>query len=63
MDAAAARRVIAANLTDELLTALDALFPEQSPGLDETLDSIRYRGGQRAVVRLLHSLHKNADLR
>lgn len=58
MDAAHARSVIAQCLTDELLSALDVLFPEQSPGLDESLDSIRYRGGQRSVVRLLHSLKK-----
>lgn len=58
MDATAARAAIAATLTDEFLKALDTLYPEQTPGLDEPLDSIRYRGGQRSIVRMFHALHK-----
>lgn len=39
-----------------MLEALDALFPERSPELGESMDKIMYASGQRSVVRLLRSL-------
>lgn len=37
-----------------LLDALDKLFPERSPTINETIDGLMYRGGQRSVIRFLH---------
>lgn len=40
-------------ITEQLLAALDHRFPEQTPTLQEPLDRIRERGGERNVVRYL----------
>lgn len=50
------KRIIARHLDDEMLDALDRLFPERTPELTDSIDQIRYAAGQRSVVRLLRSL-------
>jgi hypothetical protein len=47
---------VTGGFTREALAALDKLYPERSPGKAETLDELRWRGGQRSVVRFLYSL-------
>jgi hypothetical protein len=55
--------VLARFASEEVLDALDLLYPERTPELDETLDKIRYAAGQRSVVRFLRSLnHASAGL-
>lgn len=43
----------------DLVTWLDARFPERTPGPSETLDEIRLATGRREVVRFL--LHKHLE--
>lgn len=50
------KRIIAHQLTDEALNALDQLFPERTPELTDSLDQIRYAAGQRSVIRFLRGL-------
>jgi hypothetical protein len=50
------KRIIAQNIREEAIDALDQLFPERTPELGESLDQIRYSSGQRSVIRLLRSL-------
>ena len=56
MDPTVQKRIIAKHLSEELVDALDALFPEKTPELTDSLDQIRYSAGQRSIVRLLRSL-------
>nr|WP_250808762.1 hypothetical protein [Neorhizobium tomejilense] len=37
----------------DLLQALDKMFPERTPSLKMSLDEIRWKGGERHVVRFL----------
>jgi len=46
-------------LDQEFIEALDALFPEKTPHLKDSLDEIRYASGQRSVVLLLRSILGN----
>ena len=48
--------VLKDKLDREFIEALDRLFPEKTPELEDSLDTIRYRSGQRSVVHLLRSL-------
>lgn len=57
----ALKRIIARRLDDEMLDALDRLYPERSPELTDSIDQIRYASGQRSVVRLLRSLHSQVE--
>lgn len=50
------KRIIAQQLTDEVLDALDKLFPERTPDLNDSIDQIRYASGQRSVIRFLKGL-------
>ena len=50
------KRAIAQGVSPGALEALDRLFPERTPPLGDTLDQIRYAGGQRDVVRFIRSL-------
>ena len=50
------KRIIAQQLTDEVLDALDKLYPEKTPELNDSIDQIRYAAGQRSVIRFLRSL-------
>ena len=50
------KRIIGQQLTDELLDALDQLFPERTPGLNDSIDQIRYASGQRSVIHFLRGL-------
>ena len=50
------KRIIAQQLTDEVLDALDKLYPERTPELNESIDQIRYAAGQRSVIRFLRSI-------
>lgn len=40
----------------ELLDFLNERFPERTPGLNDTVDQIRFESGQREVVRFLNKL-------
>lgn len=51
-----AKRTLAGIATDDVLRALDVLFPNRCPPMDWSLDRIRYASGQRSVVDLLYSL-------
>lgn len=50
------KRVIAKELTEELIDALDKLFPEKTPELTDSIDQVRYSSGQRSVIRFLRGL-------
>jgi hypothetical protein len=52
----ALKRIIASKLDDEMLDALDELFPERTPELTDSLDQVRYASGQRSVIRFLRGL-------
>lgn len=43
-------------VSHDALIALDRLFPERSPELEDSIDEIRYKAGQRHVVRFILSL-------
>jgi hypothetical protein len=43
-------------MNDEVLDALDKLFPERSPELTDSVDQIRYASGQRSVIRFLKAI-------
>ena len=50
------KRIIVRHLNDELVEALDQLFPERTPELNDPIDQIRYASGQRSVIRFLRGL-------
>ena len=50
------KRIIGKQMTDEVVDALDKLFPEKTPELNDSIDQIRYAAGQRSVVRFLKGL-------
>lgn len=50
------KRIVAQQLTDEVVDALDKLFPEKTPELNDSVDQIRYASGQRSVIRFLRGL-------
>lgn len=50
------KRIIAQGVTDEALAALEQLFPERTPELNDSIDQIRYASGQRSVIRFLRGL-------
>lgn len=54
------KRIIVQGISDEVLDALNRLFPERTPELTDSVDQIRYSSGQRSVVRFLQGL-KTAD--
>ena len=54
------KRILVQGVSDEVLDALDRLFPERTPELADSVDQIRYSSGQRSVVRFLQGL-KAAD--
>jgi hypothetical protein len=41
------------HIPKDLVEALDKRFPERTPSLNTSLDEIRWKGGERAVVRFL----------
>ncbi len=55
------KRVLAQGVTDEVLDALDRLFPERTPELADSVDQIRYSSGQRSVIRFLQALKQTAN--
>jgi hypothetical protein len=55
------KRVLAQGITDEVLDALDRLFPERTPELADSVDQIRYSTGQRSVIRFLQALKQTAS--
>lgn len=55
-DPTALKRVIKQRMSDELLEALELMFPEKTPELTDSVDQIRYASGQRSVIRFLRSL-------
>ena len=50
------KRIVGQQMTDELLDALDQLFPERTPALGDSIDQIRYASGQRSVIHFLRGL-------
>ena len=50
------KRVLVQGVSDEVLDALDRLFPERTPELTDSLDQVRYSSGQRSVIRFLKGL-------
>jgi hypothetical protein len=50
------KRIIGQQLTDEVVAALDELFPEKTPELSDSVDQIRYASGQRSVIRFLKGI-------
>lgn len=45
----------------EILKYLDSVYPEQSPTHNEPVKVLRYRGGQRSVVRHLWAVHEEQN--
>jgi len=45
-------------ITNELLEALDILFPERTPEINMEPKEMYFRIGQRSVVRFLHQKQK-----
>ncbi|QXV74653.1 hypothetical protein [Rhizobium phage RHEph21] len=41
------------HIPKDLVEALDKRFPERTPSLKTSLEEIRWKGGERAVVRFL----------
>lgn len=50
------KRVLVQGISDEVLDALDRLFPERTPELADSVDQVRYSSGQRSVIRFLKGL-------
>ena len=50
------KRIVVQGVSDEVLDALDRLFPERTPELADSVDKIRYSCGQRSVIRFLKGL-------
>ena len=48
-------------IPNALLKALDEMFPDQSPRLDDTDRMVWFRAGQRAVVDFLVEQHKRQN--
>lgn len=57
----ALKRIIGQQLNEEMLDALDQLFPERTPELSDSIDQIRYAAGQRSVIRFLRGLTSGND--
>lgn len=53
------KRIVVQGISDEVLDALDQLFPERTPGLNEPIDKIRYCSGQRSVIHFLRGLKES----
>ena len=49
--------------SEELLNELDERFPEQSPTLDETYETLMWRGGQRSVIQFLRQQFEDQSKR
>jgi len=43
------------HVSDEMLEALDVLFPERTPEVNMDMKEIYFRIGQRSVIRYLHA--------
>lgn len=50
------KRIVNQGIDDEALDALDQLFPEKTPELNDSIDKIRHSSGQRSVIRFLKGL-------
>lgn len=55
------KRIIAQHIKPEVIEALDALFPERTPELKDSMDAIRFASGQRSVVRFLKTLAQGPE--
>ena len=49
--------------SEELLNELDKRFPEKSPTLDETYETLMWRGGQRSVIQFLRQQFEDQSKR
>ena len=49
--------------SEELLNELDERFPEKSPTLDETYETLIWRGGQRSVIQFLRQQFEDQSKR
>jgi len=50
------------HVNQELLQALDKLFPERTPEINMDMKEIYFRIGQRSVVRFLHEKVKTQNI-
>ena len=50
------------HVNQELLQALDNLFPERTPEINMDMKEIYFRIGQRSVVRFLHEKVKTQNI-
>ena len=48
--------VLKEKIDRDFLDALESLYPEKTPELEDSVDKIRYASGQRSVVHLLRSI-------
>jgi hypothetical protein len=53
--------IVAGGFTHEALAALDKIYPERSAGIKDTMETLMFRGGQRSVIRFLHSLKEHGN--
>ena len=49
--------------SEELLNELDERFPEKSPTLNETYETLMWRGGQRSVIQFLRQQYEDQSQR
>lgn len=49
--------IVLPEVPTDLLEALEGMFPDKAPSLNESLDLIRYKAGQVSVVRFLRNQH------
>lgn len=47
------KELIVPAISPALIRYLDEVYPERTPGRDESLEDIRFKSGQRDVVRKL----------
>jgi hypothetical protein len=45
----------------DLLLALEQAYPEKSPDLNESVETLRHRGGQASVVRHLRRIYNEQN--
>ena len=58
-----AYHTLAQALNDDVLRALELLFPDRCPELKDELKHIYYKAGQASVVRTLRGLYETEETR
>ncbi len=49
------------HIPDDLMMALDRLFPERCPDLEWPMDKVRFKAGERSVIRFLLRKHEEQN--